>query len=68
MVVQEARVTATERVDAEQATRNPGWKVAVSPCTVIVADGKSDGVAIGSMCHVGMKVSVNALAWSDKSQ
>lgn len=59
----EARVPSWEVASMEQATRNAGWRVAISPCTITEKGGKSAGVSIACRNHVGMRNSLDKELW-----
>ena len=60
---QEARVPSWEVASMEQAARNAGWRVAISPCAITEKGCKSAGVSIACRNHVGMRNSLDIELW-----
>ena len=52
VAVQETTTLEDCIADTEQAARNKGWKVAMSPCILTDAEGKSAGIAICSRTQI----------------
>ena len=55
MAVQEITTLEESIADVEQVARNKGWKTAMTPSNLTLAEGKSAGTAICSRTHIGAR-------------